>query len=321
MLTIEILAGGIQTTVQDLGRTGYRAAGVPLSGAMDRLALAAANLLVGNDRGAACLETLLGGLALRFLRPCVISVTGGDLQPEVDGAPLGAWAAARVEQGAVLAFAGRRGGARAYLAVAGGLLVPRVLHSASTYLPGGWGGYHGRALHAGDLLETGANGRGKSNVDRWLPPEHRPGYSSFPTLQCVAGPHQALFPPETLATFFGRSYTLSPASDRMGYRLAGPTLHAAASANLASAGVLPGTVQVPPHGQPILLMADAQSTGGYPIIATVIGADLPLAAQLLPGDRVRFRAVSVSEAVAAARRQHAVLVAIGDEAFFFLFPV
>jgi len=255
---------------------------------------------------------LLGGLALRFLEPCVISVTGGDLQPKVDGAPLGAWAAARVEQGAVLALAGRRGGARAYLAVVGGLLVPRVLHSASTYLPGGWGGYHGRALHANDLLETGANGHGRSNVDRWLPPDHRPGYSSFPTLRCVAGPHEALFSREMLATFFGRSYTLSPASDRMGYRLAGPSLQAASSANLASAGVLPGAVQVPPHGQPILLMADAQSTGGYPIIATVIGADLPLAAQLLPGDQVSFRPVAVVAAVAAARTQEQDLAAMVD---------
>lgn len=304
---IEVLAGGTQTTIQDLGRFGYRASGVPMAGPMDRFALAAANRLVANDLGAAGLETLFGGLALQFDREAVIAVTGGDLGAMVDDQPLPMWTPVAVQPRAIVRFRGRIMGARAYLAVAGAIEGDTVLGSASTYLPGGWGGFQGRSLQRGDTLVVGPAATPVS-PGRWLPPEHRPAYSPFPTLRCVPGPHAPLFT-EVAAAFYGdRSYRMTPAVDRMGYRLEGPSVMPSQNVNLPSLGVIPGVIQVPPHGQPILLMADAQTTGGYPIIATVIGADLPLAAQLLPGDQMLFRLVSVAEAIAALRLQHRALL-------------
>jgi biotin-dependent carboxylase-like uncharacterized protein len=300
---IEVLAGGVQTTVQDLGRTAYRASGVPVAGAMDPFALAAANLLAGNAEGDAALEALLGGLILRFAEAAAIGITGADLQAELDGELLPLWTTVTVPAGSTLGFIQRRGGARAYLAVAGGIIVRPALGSRSTYLAGGWGGYQGRPLRAGDALPVETTADRPERIDRWLPAEYRPAYSSFPTLRCVLGPHQRYLAPTARETFFGATYRLGAASDRMGYRLEGPLLGLVGGAALPSAGVLPGVIQTPPNGQPILLMADAQTTGGYPIIATVIGADLPLAAQLAPGDRLRFAEVGVEAAIAAARAQ------------------
>jgi antagonist of KipI len=267
---------------------------------------------VGNPQGAAALEVLLSGLRLRLRGDLMLCVTGADVSVDLDGEPMGMWAPFVARDGAILAVTARRAGARAYVAVAGGIDVPVVLGSRSTYLPGGWGGYGGRALREGDIL-TGLPYAGGIMAPRSLSPERCPAYSSFPTLRCVVGPHVDAFDPATLEGFFSATYHVSRQSDRMGYRLHGTSLQSRSAGTLASAGVLPGALQTPPHGDPILLMADAQVTGGYPIIATVIGADLPLAAQLLPGDRMRFRAVSVSEAIAVARKQRALLDAIGDE--------
>lgn len=312
MQVIEVLAGGPQTTVQDLGRSGYRASGVPGAGAMDRFALAAANLLVGNHPNAAGLEILLGGLRLRFLAPLVVSIAGADLGAELDGAACPLWATLHVSSNSILDFTVRRIGARAYLAIRGGFDVPPMLGSCSTYLPGGWGGFGGRPLRAGDRLQAAVS-EAVRIVERWAPPERRPGYTSVPALRCVVGPDNAHFTADALRRFFDAPYRVSAAADRMGYRLEGPVLGTLGEGMLPSAGVLPGAIQVPAHGQPILLMADAQTTGGYPVIATVIGADLPLAAQLLPGDAIRFRSVSVDTATTAIRTSWRDLQAIMEE--------
>jgi len=309
---LEVLHAGMQTTVQDLGRQGYRDVGVPASGAMDLFALIAANRLVGNPRGAAALEALLSGLRLRLCCDLMLCVTGANVSVELDGEPTGMWAPFVAPRDAILAVTARRAGARAYVAVAGGIDVPVVLGSRSTYLPGGWGGYAGRALRAGDIVAS-LPYAGGIMVPRSVSREQCPAYSSFPTLRCVVGPHVDAFDSDTLEGFFSATYHVSQQSDRMGYRLHGTALQSRSAGTLASAGVLPGALQAPPHGDPILLMADAQVTGGYPIIATVIGADLPVAAQLLPGDRMRFRRVSVSAAIAVAHKQRALLDAIGDE--------
>jgi antagonist of KipI len=279
---------------------------------MDRFALAAANLLVGNTVEAAGLEILLGGPVLRFHAAVTICVTGADLGARLDGDDVGMWAPFVAQAGQMLHFTGRRSGIRAYLSVAGGIDVAPVLRSRSTYLPGGWGGFRGRALEAGDKLPVGAGSHSPA-PRRWLPPENRPAYSGFPTLRSVAGPHIEHFPADTLEAFFAGVYRLEPASDRMGYRLAGPALRHDRRETLASSGVLPGAVQVPASGDPILLMADAQTTGGYPIIAVVIGADLPLAAQLIPGDRLRFAPVTVEAAQRAARARQADLAALLED--------
>src|SRR5919202_5811304 len=312
MSTVEVLVGGVQCSVQDLGRPGFRASGVPAGGAMDRFALAAGNLLAGNAAETAGLEILLGGLAVKFHAAETICVTGADLGARLDGDDVGLWAPFAAQAGQVLHFTGRRSGSRAYLSVVGGIDVGPVLRSCSTYLPGGWGGFQGRPLEAGDKLAVG-DARAPSSVRRWLPPENRPAYSGFPTLRSVAGPHTEHFSVDALETFFAGVYRLEPASDRMGYRLAGPALRDDRREALASCGVLPGAVKVPASGGPILLMADAQTTGGYPIVAVVIGADLPLAAQLIPGDRLRFAPVTVEAAQRAARARRADLAVLLED--------
>ncbi|MBC7227728.1 MAG: biotin-dependent carboxyltransferase family protein [Thermoflexales bacterium] len=301
-MALEVLDGGWLTTVQDLGRPGYERYGIPLSGAMDFLALRVANCLVGNPPGAAGLEITLAGPTLAATEPCLVAVTGADLAFQVDGREMPMWMSVFVRRGSVISFGGRRRGCRAYLAVAGGIEVPPVLGSRSTYLPGRFGGLDGRALRPGDRLPIGpVSGHLPERAGRKPPPHLIPAWDDCPTVRAVPGPQDDHFPPEGLETFFGSEYRVLPISDRMGYRLEGPPV-ASRRAEVISDGVPPGAVQVPPDGQPLVMMADHQTTGGYPKIAVVIMADLPRLAQCVPGEsRVRFRAVSVTEAQYAYR--------------------
>lgn len=315
---IEIVAPGPMLTVQDLGRPGARRYGVPPGGAMDAFALAAANRLVANPPGAAGLELTAGGAELRLARGALLALAGADLGATLDGRPLPLWTAVRAPAGAVLRLAGRRGawGARAYLAVAGGVDVPPVLGSRGTDLAGAFGGLGGRRLRAGDRLPVGAPSSlaGLAAGARW-PEELRPSYGPRPALRLVPGPHLACLAPGALAALAGATLRVSATSDRKGYRLEGLTLAYARPVSLPSLGVVPGVVQVPPDGAPILLMADAQTTGGYPVAGAVVAADLPLAAQLLPGDELRLAPATVAEALAARRAQAAALAhpIAGDE--------
>jgi biotin-dependent carboxylase-like uncharacterized protein len=307
---IEVIAPGPLLTVQDLGRPGARRYGVPQGGAMDAFALAAANRLVGNSPGAAGLELTAGGVELAFTARAVLALTGADLSATLDGRPLPLWTATVAAAGARLRLAGRRRGwgARAYLAIAGGISVPPALGSRATDLGGGFGGLGGRRLAPGDRLPVGpappslapALGR------RW-PEALRPPYGPTPALRLIAGPHGACFVPGALQTLAAATLRVGDAANRMGYRLEGLRLEHSRPCSLPSLGVLPGTVQVPPDGAPILLMADAQTTGGYPVIGTVIAADLSLAAQLLPGDALRFAPADLATALEARRAQAAAL--------------
>lgn len=303
---IEIIAPGPLLTVQDLGRPTARRYGVPPGGAMDPFALAAANRLVANPPGAAGLELTAGGAELRLARPAILALAGGDLGATLDGRPLPLWTAVRADAGARLRLAGRPGpwGARAYLAIAGGLAVPPVLGSRSTDLAGAFGGLEGRRLRAGDRLPVGppAPLAGLLVGARW-PEPLRPPYGPRPALRLLPGPHLGCFAPGALAALEGATLRISATSNRMGYRLEGLALAYARPCSLPSLGVVPGTVQVPPDGAPILLMADAQTTGGYPVIGVVAAADLPLAAQLLPGDELRLAPASLAAALAARRAQ------------------
>lgn len=307
-----VLKPGLFTTVQDLGRPGYQRFGMPVGGAMDQVALRLANRLVGNQDGAAGLEITMAGPTLEFPAGAVIAVTGADLSPLLDGRPMSLWAAVSVPPGARLSFGPRRSGARAYLGVAGGLDVPRVLGSRSTHPRSRTGGYEGRALAAGDELCGGPPGADAAS--RAVPPEVRSAYSAAPTLRAILGPQAAHFTSGVIETLTTRCYTLSHQCDRMGYRLVGPSLSPGSAspgpAAMISDATPLGAVQVPASGQPILLMADRQTTGGYPVIAVVISADLPLAAQLAPGDAVRFTTVEVDEARAILREQRARLDAV-----------
>jgi KipI family sensor histidine kinase inhibitor len=290
---VRVLRPGLLTTVQDLGRSGWRSAGVPLGGAMDPFALRVANLLVGNPEDAAGLELTLAGPELEFSAETRVAVGGA----EFEGVP--SWRTLTVAAGERLAFGACRQGCRAYLAVAGGIAVPPVLGSRSTYLRGEFGGFAGRALREGDRLPLGEpRGAIPARPAGWrVSTLILPAYSPEPQLRVIAGPQAPEFGEELWAAEF----SLTSQSDRMGLRLAGPALGRRGGTELLSTAVAPGTVQVPPDGQPILLMADAQTIGGYPQAAHVIGADLPVAAQLRPGDRVRFREVDLAEAQGLAR--------------------
>ena len=315
---IEIVAPGPMLTVQDLGRPGARRHGVPAGGAMDAFALVAANRLVANPPGAAGLELTAGGAELRLAAPALLALAGADLGASLDDRPMPLWQAVRAPAGARLRLAGRRGGwgARAYLAVAGGVAVPPALGSRSTDLAGAFGGHEGRRLRAGDRLPVGepAPLAALAAGARW-PAALRPPYGPRPALRLVPGPHLAYLAPGALAALAGSTLRVSATSNRMGYRLEGLALPHAAPCSLPSLGVVPGAVQVPPDGAPILLMVDAQTTGGYPVLGTVATADLPVAAQLLPGDELRLAPASAEEALAALRAQAAALAAPleGDE--------
>jgi len=292
-MEMTVLSPGLLTTVQDLGRPGRRRQGVASGGAMDPFALQVANLLVGNAANAPGLEFTLTGPRLKFSADALVSLCGGGF------GELPEWRLVRVAAGGEISLERNRAGCRGYLAVAGGLEVPRVLGGCGTDLRGGFGGHHGRAIRAGDGLKVkrgvhdALSMHPDARLHHFIAPEIRPAYSRSPTVRVVRGAEAREFSGE----FFQYLFTVEPQSDRMGLRLAGPQLERRTSAGeLISSPVAPGTIQVPPDGQPIVLMADAQTLGGYPKIAHAITVDLPLLAQLRPGDTVRFREVALEEA-------------------------
>ncbi len=291
---------GWLTTVQDGGRLGWQAFGVPVSGPMDRWSHAAANRLVGNPDDEAALEMTVKGPELLFERDTVAAVTGADLSPTVDGRELPLWTTVLLRAGSRLRFGARRMGARSYLAVAGGLDVPVVWGSRATHVAGKIGGMKGRALAAGDRLGLRPPGRAsRMIVGRTVPAPARPSWQSPAWLRVVPGPHGDAFDPAVLDVLTGGTYTLSSRSDRMGARLMGPRLRHRGAPDGISEGTVLGALQVPADEQPILLLADRQTVGGYPQVAVVIAADWSAAGQLMPGDVVRFRLTTPAEAQAA----------------------
>lgn len=305
-MSIEVLHPGLLTTVQDLGRTGYQRFGVSVSGAVDPRSAAVANILAGNPDGEAVLECTVLGPQLRFDAPAVIAVTGADLGPALDGVPVENYRALRVQAGQTLRFTGPKCGCRAYLAVSGGLDVPEVMGSRSTYMKAKIGGWHGRKLEKGDVLPLRAPGtEPKALENRALAPEFR-GRSEY-TLRVVMGPQDNAFTPGGVSAFLSGVYTVTPEFDRMGCRMEGPEIEHNGSADILSDGIAFGAVQVPDSGQPIVMLADRQTTGGYTKIANVISADFRILGQLKSGDRVRFEKVSLAAAQEALLAQRASL--------------
>ena len=294
---LRVITPGLLTTIQDQGRPHAIASGVPPGGAMDRFAHSAANLLVWNDPSAATLECTITGPRLVAERACVIAITGADLAPRINGHEAPAWTSIALAGGDELAFGGRRLGARAYIAVAGGIVGDRWLGSISTNLMVGRGGMHGRALVAGDVIAAGEP-LSEPPVGTSLGVGRRPDYADR-TLHAIPGPHP-------LASLFGAQFRLSPDSNRMGYRLDGDPLKAP-EAEILSFALVAGAVQVPPDGRPILLMADHQTAGGYPVAAVVVSASMPIAAQLVPGEEVRFAEISIEPALAMRAAQRGAL--------------
>jgi antagonist of KipI len=279
---------------------------------MDRSALRVGNALVGNDDGAAALEATLIGPAIAFDDPTLIAITGGNLDPTIDGEPAPMWRAMCVPRGATLRFGRPKVGCRAYVAIAGGVDVPLIFGSRSTYLRAQFGGHEGRALRVSDVLRTrepapiaeqiaalvrAGHDEGAVAVASWSAGRTlRMRYSSEAVVRLIAGAHAELLAAPSRTKLFSASFNVSSSSDRMGYRLEGVELPLRNPVELLSEGVAFGTMQLPPDGMPIILMADRQTTGGYPRIGEVATVDLPLVAQLKPGDRLRFRPVSVDEA-------------------------
>lgn len=304
MAALSILRPGMFTTVQDAGRWGFQSRGVPVSGALDWYSHRLANRLLGNERAMATLEVTLIGPHIRFDEDAVVAVTGADFRLTLDDVAVEMNRAIAVTAGAVLKFGERLRGARAYIAVAGGVDVPHVLGSRSTHVLTGMGGHDGRALKTGDALQIGARGKGQGVCGQEaIPP------SPFPLSPFIGGARlRAVVADEHLfARLAAHPFQISPQSDRMGYRLEGATTADAPTGELISTAVPTGAIQVPPTGQPILLMNDHATTGGYAIAGVVITADLPIAGQLAPGDVVEFEACSIETANADLRQREAAL--------------
>jgi antagonist of KipI len=293
------------TTIQDLGRPNAMSSGVSRGGAMDRFAHSAANLLVGNEAGAATLECTVLGPHLIAQRACMLAITGGDLNPSINGTPAPQWTGFLASEGDHLTFGARRLGARTHIAIAGGVAGDRWLGSASTNLMAARGGMHGRALAAGDMVQAGVPPAESVAPGRHLNDGLRPSYSDH-TLHVIAGPHVKRLGTEGRSRLFNSAFEVGIDANRMGYRLNGPELDAPGE-ELLSFGLTAGALQLPGGGRPILLMADCQTAGGYPVIATVVSADLPIAAQLAPGDEFRFAEIDLEGALRMRRERRAAL--------------
>ena len=297
-MTILVHSAGFITSVQDAGHFHYEKFGIPCTGPMDRFALYAANRLVGNDAGAAGLEFGVMGPVLVMGDDCVIAATGGGFTLLINRQPMPLWMSIRVRRGDTLSFSRTEPGNWGYLAISGGIDSPVLMGSHATYLKGKIGGYGGAALKNGVLLPLYVQPETAYLLaGRFIPPHIRPCYQSDPVIHVVPGPQEDRFTAAGLETFFSSPYRISPTSDRMGYRLEGPQVEHTRGADMLSDGMAFGSIQVPASGQPIVMMSEHPTTGGYTKIATVISADLPVLAQCIPGsDTIRFTAVTVEEA-------------------------
>jgi 5-oxoprolinase (ATP-hydrolysing) subunit C len=298
---ISILKAAVQTTVQDLGRRGFRHLGVGGSGAMDTLSLTIGNYLVGNAEGAAGLELCMPPASIRVGADCAIALTGADCSARLDDSPVGVGRRVVVAMGQTLDLSAAHSGSRAYLCISGGIDVPQVLGSRSTDLQAGIGGLDGRLVRRGDVLPTAPS----TIPDRSAAGVLLPQMSN--SIRVMPGPEFDRFGPDAREALFTASWKVTTRSNRMGYRLEGPALVSQDTEELKSHAVFPGVVQVPPGGAPIVLMADAQATGGYPRIATVIAADLWRLAQIPPDTSIRFELSTRPEALLAWQKQRSYL--------------
>ena len=267
---------------------------MPTAGAMDITSLRLANRLVQNDAAQACLEITFIGLRLLALRDLVIAITGGDLTPRVDGSPLPMWETVSVRENSEISFTAVRDGIRSYLAVAGGLQAAEIMGSKSTYIRAGIGGLQGRPLIKGDRLRIGRQRPGLSPCR--VKEAFIPRYGGTWKTRVILGPQDDYFSKRGIETFLSSEYTITPQSDRMGYRLQGPMIEHAKGTDIISDATCLGSVQVPGHGLPIILLVDRQTTGGYPKIATALTVDVYDLGQAKPGDGIQFSPISVAKA-------------------------
>jgi antagonist of KipI len=302
---ITVLKPGLLTTVQDEGRHGYRAFGMPVSGSMDRYAFRIANILAGNEPSDAALEMTLQGGSFRFESGAYIAVCGADMRGRLNGAAIRNWSGFFASPGSELTFGHAVSGCRTYLAVQGGISVPPIMGSCATYLRGGLGGSEGRALRAGDVLPC-VNGWSTPEAERVLPRRFVHEYPNEIRLRVLPGPQKDLFAAEGITAFYSSRYVVTPRNDRMGYLLEGAEIRHLAGADIISDALCSGAVQVPGNGMPIIMTADHQTIGGYAKIGTVIGPDLTRLVQARQGNGIRFVRCDVGEAVRALRSERGV---------------
>jgi biotin-dependent carboxylase-like uncharacterized protein len=301
---ITIVEPGPLTTVQDGGRAGQLRTGIPPSGPVDARAFVLANRLVGNADGTAGLECTLMGPRFTVQTACTIAVTGAAMPVTVNGAEAPTWASIELRTGDTVKLGAAKAGVRSYVAFSGGIELPLVLGSSATYVRGKLGGYEGRALRRGDVLRLGARTSGPArSVDKRFIPD----FADEPEIRVVPGPQADRFTSDGMATFVSNAYEMLPQSDRMGARLRGPRIEHVSGHDIISDGIPLGGVQVPGDGQPIVLLVDRQSTGGYTKIATVCSIDVGRVGQVKPGQRLRFRAIDVAQAHRLLRESHAML--------------
>ncbi|WP_191561517.1 biotin-dependent carboxyltransferase family protein [Metabacillus idriensis] len=308
-MTITIKKSGLLSTIQDSGRYGSQQYGVIASGAMDTLSLRIANMLVGNHEHEAAIEMTLLGAHFEFQKDSLISICGGDMSPVLNDQPIRMRRPIIVKKGSILTFSSAKLGCRAYVAVAGGFDVPEVMGSKSTYLRAGIGGFNGRALKNGDILSIGEMSlQAKKQLEAYNPSlslseidwsvssEFFPFQQQERHIRVIKGRQFDDFSEESKANFFSERFEITPQSDRMGYRMKGPVLKLDKEQEMISEAVSFGTIQVPSEGNPIVLLADRQTTGGYPKIAQIASIDLPFISQLKPGESVQFIEISLDEA-------------------------
>ena len=298
---IEIITPGLLTTVQDFGRVGVMKNGFTQNGAMDRYSMTVANRLCGNCDSAPVLEMTVLGVTARFTQDTVVCVSGADFGAKINDKPIKRNKAYKINKGDILSMGAAKSGMRAYLAVAGGIVGEYVFGSASTNLKFAFGGHFGKKLQSGDVLSIGTGAFPLGDIDKWEIPESE--YSKDAQLRVVLGPQNDMFTDEDIRLFLSQEYKVTSQSDRMGIRLSGEPLKSKNGMDIISDGIVFGSVQVPNSGEPIILMADHQTTGGYAKIATVISVDLPRASQLSAGNTVRFKSVTVEEAEQEAKKQ------------------
>lgn len=297
MKDILIVNPGLYTTIQDKGRWGYQEFGMPVTGAMDDYSFRIANILVGNDEYETVMEATINGPEILFNIDAIIAVTGANMLPKINGFSMPMWRSVKISKGDTLSFEMTREGTRAYIAFAGGMDIPAVMGSCSTFIRGGIGGYEGRKLKQNDEINLK-----KSNIslqdlaNRAVPYEYIPTYESNCKIRAVLGPQDDCFTDLSIEKFFTSEYEVTNEADRMGYRLSGTVLEHKAGADIISDGINLGSIQIPGHGMPIVMMADRQTTGGYTKMATVISTDIHIMAQLKPGDKVSFEKIDVYEA-------------------------
>lgn len=294
---IKIRKPGLLTLIQDHGRYGYQQFGVPVSGVMDSFSSRVANILVDNNENEAVLETTIMGPEIEFLNNSIIALTGGDLNAVLNGKHVPMWENLLIEKGDILSFGGIKNGCRSYIAFSGGIQVEKVMGSRSTYVKAKIGGLYGESLKKGDIFKIGdLSDSPNLNKYKKLSDEHVPRYSNKLEIRVVLGPQDDYFTQSGLDKFLSNEYKVTNECDRMGYRLEGEAIEHINGGDIISDGINFGAIQIPSHGQPIIMMSDRQTAGGYTKIANVISVDLPKVAQAKPGDFIKFKKISIYEA-------------------------